>query len=127
MMAIYYRLDRIKSMKELDQKACFGTNGRYGLSDAKRYSQNMFMGKRIVIRFVYTGPSIEAILDKFPTAKIVRRDEEGVELTTSVEYSRGTIMELLSQGSWIRVLKPDNVVKDIQNELRVMKSYYTGE
>lgn len=103
------------------------TNGRYGLSDAKRYSQNMFMGKRIVIRFVYTGPSIEAILDKFPTAKIVRRDEEGVELTTSVEYSRGTIMELLSQGSWIRVLKPDNVVKDIQNELRVMKSYYTGE
>lgn len=127
MMAIYYRLDRIKSMKELDQKACFGTNGRYGLSDAKRYSQNMFMGKRIVIRFVYTGPSIEAILDKFPTAKIVRRDEEGVELTASVEYSRGTIMELLSQGSWIRVLKPDNVVKDIQNELRVMKSYYTGE
>ena len=124
MMAIYYRLDRIKSMKELDQKACFGTNGRYGLSDAKRYSQNMFMGKRITIRFVYTGPSIEAILDRFPTAEIVRRDEEEVELTASVEYSRGTIMELLSQGSWIRVLKPDNVVDDKQNELRVMKSYY---
>ena len=94
-MVIYYRLDRIKSMMELDQKVPLGINTRYQLGDAKLYNQNMFMGKRIRIRFVYTGPSVEAILDKFPTAEIVRRDEGEVELTAMVEYSRGTIMELL--------------------------------
>lgn len=124
MMVIYYRLDRIKSIKELNQKVSLDINGRYELRDAKRYNQNMFMGKRTRIRFVYTGPSVEAILDKFPTAKVVRRDEEEVELTAMVEYSRGTIMELLSQGSWIRVLKPEKLVEDMQEELKVMKSYY---
>lgn len=124
-MVIYYRLDRIKSMTELDQKVPLGINTRYQLGDAKLYNQNMFMGKRIRIRFAYTGPSVEAILDKFPTAEIVRRDEDEVELTAMVEYSRGTIMELLSQGSWIRVLGPEKVMEDMQEELRIMKLYYT--
>ena len=123
-MVIYYRLDRIKSVMELDQKVPLGINNRYKLGKAKLYNQNMFMGKRLTIRFVYTGPSPEAILDRFPTAEIVRRDEGEVELTAMVEYSRGTIMELLSQGSWIRVLGPEKVVEDMQNELKVMKSYY---
>ncbi len=123
-VVIYYRLDRIKSVKELDQKASLDVNGRYELRDAKLYNQNMFMGKRLTIRFVYTGPSPEAILDRFPTAEIVRRDEGEVELTAMVEYSRGTIMELLSQGSWIRVLGPKKVVEDMQEEvIRIQKIY----
>lgn len=121
---IYYRLDRIKSVMELDQKTSLDVNGRYELRDAKLYNQNMFMGKRTRIRFVYTGPSIEAILDRFPTAEIVRRDEGEVELTAMVEYSRGTVMELLSQGSWIRVLAPEKVVKDMEAELGIIQSYY---
>lgn len=123
-VVIYYRLDRIKSMTELDQKIPLGINNRYQLGDAKLYNQNMFMGKRTRIRFVYTGPSIEAILDRFPTAEIVRRDEGEVELTAMVEYSRGTVMELLSQGSWIRVLAPEKVVKDMEAELGIIQSYY---
>ena len=123
-MVIYYRLDRIKSMTELDQKVPLGINPRRQLGNAKLHNQNMFMGKRTRIWFVYTGPSIEAILDKFPMAEIVRRDEGEVELTAMVEYSRGTIMELLSQGSWIRVLKPEKLVMDMQEELKVMKLYY---
>lgn len=122
---IYYRLDRIKSMLELERKVSLGINSRYQLGDAKLYTQNMFMGKKIRIRFAYTGPSVEAILDKFPTAKIVQRNEGEVEMTAMVEYSRGTVMELLSQGSWIRVLGPEKVVEDMQEELRVMRSYYT--
>ena len=111
-------------MKELDQKASLDVNGRYELRDAKLYNQNMFMGKRLTIRFAYTGPSPEAILDRFPTAEIVRRDEGEVELTAMVEYSRGTIMELLSQGSWIRVLGPKKVVEDMQEEvIRIQKIY----
>ena len=123
-VVIYYRLDRIKSMTELDQKIPLGINNRYQLGDAKLYNQNMFMGKRTRIRFVYTGPSIEAILDRFPTAEIVRRDEGEVGLTAMVEYSRGTVMELLSQGSWIRVLAPEKVVKDMETELSIIQSYY---
>lgn len=123
-VVIYYRLDRIRSMTELDKKVPLGVNGRYQLGDAKLYNQNMFMGKRTRIRFVYTGPSVEAILDKFPMAKIVREDENGAELTAEVEYSRGTIMELLSQGSWIRVLGPEIVVEDMKREIIDIKKMY---
>lgn len=123
-MVIYYRLDRIKSITELEQKVPLGIERRYQLGDAKLYNQNMFMGERTRIRFRYTGPSLEAILDKFPTAEILRTDQNGTELTAIVEYSRGTLMELLSQGSWIQVLGPKKVVEDMGKELKAMGAYY---
>lgn len=76
------------------------------------------------IRFLYTGPSVQVILDKFSTAEIVRQNRGETEITAIVEYSRGTIMELLSQGSWIKVLGPERLVEDIYNELRMTKNYY---
>ena len=41
-----------------------------------------------------------------------------------VEYSRGTIMELLLQGSWVKVLSPQKLVEDMKEELRKMESLY---
>ena len=76
------------------------------------------------IRFVYTGPSVEAILDRFPTADIVSQDEQRTEITAMVEYSRGTIMELLSQGKWIKVLGPEKLLDDMRAEVGSMKQMY---
>lgn len=122
--AVYYRIDRIREMEKLDENIPLEIGERHEKEMTKIYAQNMFMGERMKIRFLYTGLSIQAILDKFPTAQVVRQDKDGVEISAMVEYSRGTVMELLSQGSWIRVLSPDRLVEDINEELRKMSQYY---
>ena len=117
-------MDRIESIHEREERIPIEIEERRHLEKAKLYNQKMFMGKQMKIHFLYTGPSVEAVLDKFPTAGIVSRDGEKTEIAASVEYSRGTIMELLSQGSWVKVLGPKELVDDMQREIYAMKEMY---
>ena len=64
------------------------------------------------------------MLDRFPAAEVVCQDEAEAEVSVMVEYSRGTIMELLQQGSWVKVLSPPKLVEDMREELRKMESLY---
>ena len=121
---IYYRMDRIAEIHERKERIPIEIEERRRLEKAKVYNQKMFMGRPMKIRFLYTGPSVEAVLDKFPTASVVRQHGEAAEITAMVEYSRGTIMELLSQGRWVKVLGPKELVDDMQIEIRAMKEMY---
>lgn len=67
---------------------------------------------------------MQAVLDRFPTAQLINQDENGVEISAIVEYSRGTLMELLSQGSWVKVLYPQRLVDDLEEELERMQKFY---
>lgn len=122
---IYYRIDRIKSFTEKEERIPLDITKRHQLEAARLYNQKMFMGERMRIRFLYTGPSVQAILDKFPTAEIVRQNGDETEIIAIVEYSRGTIMELLSQGSWIRVLGPEKLMEEMILEIDNIKKLYT--
>lgn len=123
---IYYRIDRIEQIRIRKEKVPIEIEEKRHLERARLYNQKMFMGKYMKIRFAYTGPSVEAILDKFPTADIVSQDEQRTEITAMVEYSRGTIMELLSQGSWVKVLGPEKLLNDMRAEVSSMKQMYEG-
>ena len=123
---IYYRVDRIKEIQEGKEKIPDSLEKRHQLDDARLYNQKMFMGERTRIRFLYNGPSFQAVLDRFPTAEVVRQEEKGAEISALVEYSRGTIMELMLQGSWIKVLGPEKLVEDMKEELQKMQSLYDG-
>ena len=57
----------------------------------------MFGGELRKIRFKYTGLSIEAVLDRLPTAEIVDHDESGWTIEAEV-YGDGVDMWLRSQG-----------------------------
>ena len=65
----------------------------------------MFGGKLERIRFKYTGPSIEAVLDRLPTAEIMTQDEKGWTVEAEV-FGKGIEMWLRSQGSSITM--PDH-------------------
>lgn len=121
---IYYRIDRIEQIRKKEEKVPIEIEEKRHLERARLYNQKMFMGEYMKIRFVYTGPSVEAILDKFPTADIVSQDEERTEITAMVEYSRGTIMELLSQGNWVKVLGPEKLLNDMRAEVHAMEQMY---
>ena len=57
----------------------------------------MYGGKLQRIKFRYTGPSLEAVLDRLPTAKIIREDDEGWTVEAEV-FGKGIDMWLRSQG-----------------------------
>lgn len=121
---IYYRVDRIKEIRERKEGIPVSLEKRHQLDDARLYNQKMFMGERTRIRFCYTGPSLQAVLDRFPAAEVVCQDEAEAEISAMVEYSRGTIMELLSQGSWVKALGPEKLLEDMKKELQKMGALY---
>ena len=65
--------------------------------------QFMYGGELQRIRFAYTGPSIEAVLDRLPTAKIEKQTENGWICTAEV-FGKGIDMWLKSQEPYVRLL-----------------------
>ena len=57
----------------------------------------------ISIRFKYTGPSNEAVLDRLPTAEIIEQDADGWTVEAEV-FGKGVDMWLRSQGKYIALI-----------------------
>ena len=83
----------------------------------------MFPGKLQTIRFEFTGPSVQAVLDKLPTAKIIERDGKKYLIEAEV-YGNGIKMWLLSQGAWVKVLAPVQFAQEILTEINKMAGLY---
>lgn len=101
-----YRIDRIQSLKVLDEKYHIPYSNRFEEGEFRKRIQFMYGGKLRKVKFKYSGYSVEAILDKLPTAKIL--DEEPHEdgkrtvYTISAEvFGDGIDMWLRSQGEQI--------------------------
>ena len=95
-----YRIDRIRNVQLLDEHFKVPYKDRFQEGEFRKRVQFMYGGKLERIRFHYTGPSIEAVLDRLPTAEIVERDETGWTVEAEV-FGRGIEMWLRSQGSYI--------------------------
>ncbi len=100
-----YRIDRIHDFKVLDEHFHVPYASRFEEGEFRKRVQFMYGGKLERIKFKYTGPSIEAVLDRLPTAEIIRRDDEGWIVTAEV-FGKGIEMWLRSQGEYI---KPEKV------------------
>ena len=108
-----YRLDRIHSIKESGDKFC----------EYKNRTQFMFGGEPQNISFNYYGPSVEAVLDKFPMAKVVD-EKEGVCYIEAEVFGTGVKMWLLSQGSKVKVTAPETLVQEMKQEIERMNNQY---
>ena len=84
----------------------------------------MWPGKLQTIRFEFNGPSVQAVLDKLPTARIIERMGGRKYLIEAEVYGDGIKMWLLSQGAWVKVLAPANFVEEIKKEIQVMNAQY---
>ena len=98
-----YRLDRIQSFHVLEEHFRVPYKDRFEEGEFRKRVQFMYGGRLQQIKFRYTGPSIEAVLDRLPTAQIVQQDETGWTVTAEV-FGKGIDMWLRSQGDYITVL-----------------------
>lgn len=98
-----YRIDRIRSFRVLDEHFAVPYKDRFQEGEFRKRVQFMYGGKLERIKFKYTGPSIEAVLDRLPTAEIVEQDKDGWIVTAEV-FGKGIDMWLRSQGEKVMTI-----------------------
>ena len=97
-----YRLDRIKELQVTSERFSIPYKDRFEEGEFRKRIQFMFGGKLRRVEFEYTGYSVEAVLDRLPTAKILSEDE-GKYLIQAEVYGDGIDMWLRSQGESIEL------------------------
>lgn len=119
----YYRLDRITEIIAHREQFRLDASQNVDEGILRNRSQFMWPGKLRRIRFEFSGPSLQAVLDKLPTARIVEKKNKKTIIEAEV-YGDGIKMFLLSQGSWIKVLAPQDFVDEMKGEIQKMLNSY---
>ena len=122
----YFRIDRITDMVAHREYFELTSSGAFDEGLLRKQSQFMWPGPLRHIRFEFSGPSVQAIMDRIPTARIIDM-REGTYIIEAKVYGDGIKMFLLSQGSWVKVLAPDDFVLDMKNEIGKMNEKYIEE
>lgn len=99
-----YRIDRIKKLKVLDEHFHIPYSSRFEEGEFRKRIQFMYGGKLQKIKFKYKGESIESVLDRLPTAKILSQ-KNGEYLISAEVFGKGVDMWLRSQGDLIELQK----------------------
>lgn len=128
-----YRIDRVREYREVKGKADAAYADRFEEGEFRKRVQFMYPGALTRLQFRYTGQSIEAILDRLPTARVVEadgdedgdKDKRGYVVEAEV-YGNGILMWLLSQGSAVEVLRPESVREEMKRILTEMLGRYDG-
>lgn len=99
-----YRIDRIQKLKVLQEHFHIPYSSRFEEGEFRKRIQFMYGGKLQKVTFQYFGKSIEAVLDRLPTAKILK-EEDGVYTVSAEVFGTGIEMWLRSQGDVVKVGK----------------------
>lgn len=99
-----YRIDRIQNLKILDEHFRVLYSSRFEEGEFRKRVQFMYGGKLQTVRFKYKGPSIEAILDRLPTAK-VEKHEDGVYTVKAEVFGKGIERWIRGQGDAVEVVE----------------------
>lgn len=122
-MPIYYRVDRITGITV--HRDTYRLTGQQNVDEGllRKKSQFMWPGPSRRICFEFTGPSVQAVLDRIPTAKVVEQ-KNGKSIIEAEVFGSGIKMFLLSQGAWVKVLAPDEFVREMKSEIKKLSSLY---
>lgn len=98
-----YRIDRIQDMEVLEEHFNVSYSEKFEEQKFRDSIPLMFGGDIRRIKFWYSGPSLEAVQDRIPTAKVVK-EETGRWLLSAEVIGKGAEMWLNSQGEMINII-----------------------
>ena len=98
-----YRIDRIAEYEILNEHFHIPYVERFEEGEFRKRIQFMFGGELRKIQFLYKGLSIEAVLDRFPTAEIISHDDKGWLIKAEV-YGDGVDIWLRGQGDIVEIV-----------------------
>lgn len=99
-----FRTDRITEVEAKDERFDIPYAERFSEAEFRKRVQFMYPGKLKRVKFVYKGSSIEAILDRLPTAQIIGKNDDGSTTVVAESYGDGIDMWLKSQGEWVVIV-----------------------
>lgn len=123
--ATIFRLDRIESYKKIGMKFRIPYASRFEEGEFRKRIQFMYPGELMKIQVKYFGNNPEPILDRLPTAKILKQSDEETLIEAEV-YGKGIIMWLLSQGKRIEVVYPESLRQEMKLHLTEMMERYSS-
>lgn len=98
-----YRVDRIQNFKVLEEHFPIPYKDRFEEGEFRKRVQFMTGGKLRKLKFKYFGNSLEAVLDKIPTAQVIDEIENGYLISAEV-FGNGIDKWILSQGKDVEVI-----------------------
>lgn len=98
-----FRIDRIFNIKCHEEKFVIPYSERFEEGEFRKRVQFMYAGPLKTIRFEFSGPSLEAILDRIPTAEILAQDDTKTTIKAEC-YGDGVLMWLRTQGDYVKFL-----------------------
>ena len=122
--AQHFRIDRIVGITEHREHFELTKEQDFDEGALRERNQFMFPGENIKIRFEFWGSSLQAVLDRIPTAKVIEKRGDVNVIEAEVNDGRGIIMYLLSLGEYARVLSPAPFVEKLKREIEAMRNLY---
>lgn len=122
-LPILYRIDRIQDFKELDRKFTVTYTEQFQEGEFRKRIQFMHAGELMLMKFIFKGSSPQAVLDRLPTAKLMKQEDEQYYFEAEV-FGRGIKMWLLSQGANVEVLEPIELREEMVDTIKAMHSNY---
>lgn len=122
--AKHFRIDRITALSASREKFQLDEAHSFDEGDLRERNQFMFPGKPITVRFSFSGLSVQTVLDRLPTARIIEKNGDKFILEAEVNDGRGLMMYLLSQGAWVKVLSPNEFADEMKTEIEKMYWLY---
>lgn len=98
-----FRVDRMSHIGGTGEHFQVPYKDRFKDGEFRKRVQFMYPGNLRHVTFTYCGPSVEAVLDRLPTAKIIS-EKDGVYTLTAEAYGKGIDMWLQSQGKWVKII-----------------------
>lgn len=121
-----FRVDRITDCREQGSAFSLPYANRFQEGEFRQRVQFMYGGALRQIRLRYTGPSVEAVLDRLPTAQIQKKEDAGWIIQAEV-FGEGILMWLLSQGDKVEILSPTSLRDQMKEILLSMLGRYQSD
>ncbi len=124
--SIVFRIDRFEEY-EITEKKFMPYEDKLKEGEFSKRIQFMYTGELMSIQFKFWGDSLEAILDRLPTATVVEEFYENgkkVALINAEVYGEGVKRWLLSQKEFLEVIRPESYRNEIKETIRKMYEIY---
>ena len=105
-----FRVDRIEDIQMTGEKFSIPYSERFSDGEFRKRVQFMYPGELERVTFQFKGDSIEAVMDRLPTAEIVS-EQDGKYTVRAEVYGRGIDMWLRSQGDFVSNIKRSVIVR----------------
>lgn len=118
-----YRVDRFREYELTGEHFNKSDKDRFLEGEFRKRVQFMYTGKLKKITFKFWGDSLEAVLDRLPTAKLLSQSGRQSIIEAEV-YGDGVKRWLLSQCEFLEVLKPKSYREEMKETIKRMNLNY---